>query len=258
MPKSDLYFEKPVMNAAGTLGFSPDIKSGVDFSQLGAFITNPVSLAPRTPAKGTRYLPFSGGFLLHTGYPNPGLSRVIRNHARKWDRSPMPIIVNLLAQDPNSVWEMTQRLEGIESISGVEIGLPPDIDPGSAVKMAEAAVGELAVIVRVPLERSFELGLALKDTGLSAISLSPPRGAYPDKNGNLTTGRIYGPSVFPMALAQVTRLILLDIPIIASGGIYKSTDIEAMLTAGAIAVQIDSLLWRPGIFPEFGGKSNAY
>ena len=47
MSKRDLYFRKPLMNAAGTLGFSPDPRASVAWEDLGAFVTNPISLRPR-------------------------------------------------------------------------------------------------------------------------------------------------------------------------------------------------------------------
>ncbi len=34
------------------------------------------------------------------------------------------------------------------------------------------------------------------------------------------------------------------IPVIAAGGIYRPRQIKTMLTAGAIAVQLDTVLWR--------------
>ena len=78
-PKYDLLLSPPVMNAAGTLGFAPRSSDLVDFGELGAFVTNPVSLYPRTPARARTSQPFPGGFLMHSGYPNPGLSAVICN-----------------------------------------------------------------------------------------------------------------------------------------------------------------------------------
>ena len=73
MSKSELLLNTPIMNAAGCLGFAPDTHGPTDLSQLGAFITNPISLLARSPAHGPRFLSFPGGFMLHTGYPNPGL-----------------------------------------------------------------------------------------------------------------------------------------------------------------------------------------
>ena len=48
--KRDLYFSKPLMNAAGSLGFAPDMRLGIPFDSLGAFVTNPISLRSRKPA----------------------------------------------------------------------------------------------------------------------------------------------------------------------------------------------------------------
>ena len=86
MAKQDLKFDPPVMNAAGSLGFSPERYTPIDWSKLGAFVTNPISLLPRTPAQGGRFTSYTGGFLLHTGYPNPGFRQVVRRYARKWSQ----------------------------------------------------------------------------------------------------------------------------------------------------------------------------
>ena len=254
MPKTDLYFQKPLMNSAGTLGFSPDPKDKVDFTSFGAFVTNPVSWSARTPAKGTRYISFSGGFLIHTGYPNPGIKAILRGHARRWTRSPLPVIVHLLAQDVATMGRMVQQLEGLEGLMGIELGLPPGVDPDLAHDMALAAVGELALIVRIPFEQIPASGAdwplldALHQAGTNAISLAPPRGLLPDHQGSLVSGRLYGSAFFPQSLSAVNRLAEADIPIIASGGVYTQEDITAMLTAGAAAVQIDVALWRDGYF----------
>src|SRR4030042_3619513 len=61
MPKHDLRTHPPRMNAAGSLGSSPDTHSPVDWSKLGAFVTNPISLSQRTPARGRRFIEFPGG-----------------------------------------------------------------------------------------------------------------------------------------------------------------------------------------------------
>ena len=250
MPKTDLFLEKPLMNGAGTLGFSPDTNEFPFINHFGAFVTNPISWTARTPAKGTRYIPFSGGFLLHTGYPNPGINTVVRVHARRWARSPLPVIAHILAQDAHTVARMVQKLEDLEGLIAVEIGLPPGIDPTLVYELTLAATGELAVIVRLP----FELGTlpgsneslldAVNQAGANAISLAPPRGQLPDRQGTNVAGRLYGPSIFPQAFSILKRLAGSNLPIIISGGIYKPTDIDTMLVGGATAIQLDAVLWR--------------
>jgi dihydroorotate dehydrogenase (NAD+) catalytic subunit len=250
MSKIELILEKPIMNAAGSLGFFPDPKGRVDVTRFGAFVTNPISMSPRMPARGKRMIPFPGGFLLHTGYPNPGLKAVIQRHAQRWARSPLPVIVNLLVHDTATLGRMVERREGVEGVIGVEIMLPLDADTALICDVIRAAVGELAVIIRLPIDRvvgeneNSPFVDAVIGNDINAISLAPPRGALPDDDGVLVTGRLYGPGVFPQVLLGVKRLSIVDLPVFAGGGIYSQKDVQTLLAAGATAVQLDGVLWR--------------
>ncbi|OGO39248.1 MAG: hypothetical protein A2W35_07745 [Chloroflexi bacterium RBG_16_57_11] len=249
--KLDLAFDPPWMNAAGSLGFAPDRHGVLELSRLGAFVTHPISLEKRSPAHGARYLAYPGGFLLHTGYPNPGLRTVLRRHGEQWGRSPIPVIVHLLCQRVEELAQAVQRLEGLPGVAGIELGLPPEIEAGQARALIEAAAGELPVIVRLPVERAVELAGALTKNdaqadGLAAFSLGPPRGLLPAPDGGLARGRLYGPAVFPLALRVVKVLSSMGVPVIGAGGVYRMEQAEAMLRAGVAAVQLDSVLWRGG------------
>ncbi len=248
MPKFDLTLSHPLMNAAGMLGFAPDPHGPVELANMGAFITNPVSLSPRSPALGDRLLNFSGGFLLHTGYPNPGLKSVLQHYARRWACSPLPVLVHLLAQEFAEIPIMVRRLEGLEGVMGVELGLPPGVTAQSAIELIRAALGELPVVVRIPLEQVNELAPIVLESGAAAASLAPPRGALPtssdDRVLTITRGRLYGPAIFPLALAAVQILAATGIPTIGAGGIYHQKQVDIMLAAGAQSVQLDAVLWR--------------
>ncbi len=244
--KRDFTIHTPLMNAAGFLGFAPGPHSPFDLAKLGAFVTNPVSLEARTPAHGKRFLFFPGGFLLHTGHPNPGLKSVLHRYAGRWLGAPLPVLVHLLAQGVDEVAWMVRRLEGMEGVGGVELGLPPEVDREIASAMIGAAVGELPVIVRLPLDRAMELAGVPPLANVAAVSLGAPRGALPDGKGGLVSGRLYGPAVFPLALAAVRALAHRGIPVIGAGGVYSQEQAEAMLAAGATGVQLDAVLWRGG------------
>jgi dihydroorotate dehydrogenase (NAD+) catalytic subunit len=244
MPKHDLTLTSPLMNAAGSLGFFPHTHSPVDWSLLGAFITNPVSLQPRTPAHGRRFVEYPGGFLLHTGYPNPGFTRVVRQVARHWRHSPVPVILHLLARYPEEVEKMTRRLEQLEGVAGLEVGVDGDANADNVEALTQAASGELLVIIRLPLERAIELAPRAIRSGAMAISLAPPRGIYPAAGGELLQGRLYGPAIFPLALRAVQGLSQMGIATIGAGGVYTHEHMAAMLSAGAWAVQVDSAFWR--------------
>ena len=244
MSKSSLSFSLPMMNAAGMLGFTPEPRLHGELGQMGAFLTNPVSLTPRTPAHGTRCLPFSGGFLLHTGYPNPGLEAVLRRCVPRWERSTIPVIVHLLGQGVDDLASMALRLESVPGVMGIELGFPKDATPNLVMEFVEAACGELPVIARLPVDQAVELAPAALKAGADAISLGAPRGALPLPGGRLVEGRLYGPALFPQALAAVRSLAQTGAAVIGAGGIYSPTQVQAMLSAGALAVQLDSVLWR--------------
>jgi dihydroorotate dehydrogenase len=246
MPKYELYFSKPLMNTAGTLGFAPGAHLPVDLEQFGAFVTNPVSLAPRTPAHARSYLPFPGGFLLHSGHPNPGLKEVLRRYAARWSRSSLPVIVHLLAQEMREVVGMIERLESIEGVMAVELSMPQDAGEDLTYALVSAAVGELPIIARLPVAQAAQLAEAAIDAGANALSLSPPRGVLPDLKGKLIAGRLYGPSIFPHTMLALQTLMPCDLPVIVAGGFYQGEQVQAALDAGAVAVQIDAILWRGG------------
>lgn len=244
MPKYDLSLKTPYLNAAGSLGFAPDSHGPIDLDILGAFVTNPVSLSRRAPASGTRFIPFPGGFLLHTGYPNPGIKKTIQIFAQQWRDATLPVIVHLLTQEPREISQMVGSLESLEGVAGIEIGIPPGMGSNDFLPLIKAAIGELPVIVRLPFESAAHMAALLVDLPISAVSLSPPRGTLPDHEGKMITGRLYGPALFPLAMSTIQTMIATGLPVIGSGGVYQRQEAEFMLAAGSIGVQLDTVFWR--------------
>jgi hypothetical protein len=242
--KRDLYLEKPFVNASGVLGFYPDPHTLPFLDQMGAFITNPISRLPRTPAGNRACLPFPGGFLMHTGLANPGISQSIRQFRRRWAGAPLPIIVHLLVENPTSLAEMIRKLEGLENIMAVELGLPPDCSPEIIPPILDAASGELPAIVCLNLEQVPVLQDVLVEQVPVAIHLVEPRGTLPQSDGSLVTGRLYGPAIFPQMMHAAQTLIGLGLPVIANGGVFENWQAEV----SSIAVGMGSALW--GVDPE--------
>jgi dihydroorotate dehydrogenase len=233
------------MNAAGTLGFAPDVRSDIAPESFGAFVTNPISVRPRRAAKGPRLFKFPGGVLLHTGHPNPGLSSAIKNYAAAWARSPLPIIVHLLSAKVEDLHKALPLIEELENVLAIELGIDAEITEAEIKELAVTASGELPLIIQLGLHRAAELAEAALEGGAAAISLGPPRGTLPAA-GKLVSGRLYGPAQFPAALAAVVELAKNGVPVIAAGGVETQAQGEAMLAAGAMAVQIDIALWKSG------------
>ena len=244
MPKKEFIFRAPLLNAAGSLGYAPKPEGPIALDLLGAFITNPLSLSPRKPARGPRLLPHPGGFLLHTGHPNPGLKAALRTYSSRWDRASLPILVHLLAETPSAIARAVERLEEVDGVAGLELSIPPDETAAGMLALIQAAVGELPVMLQLPLDRAQSLAWEAASSGVAALSLGPPRGALPGPEGALIQGRLYGPALLPHTLAAVEALHSLALPLIAGCGIYGESDVQACLEAGAAAVQLDAVLWK--------------
>jgi dihydroorotate dehydrogenase (NAD+) catalytic subunit len=245
--KRDLYFSKPFMNAAGSLGFAPDTRLGISLDSFGAFVTNPFSRRSRLPAARPDVIEHSGGFLLHTGLPNPGLKAGVNKYAAKWSRSELPIIVHLMADRPEETQGMVRMLETQENVMAAELGFAPLLANDIILMTLEMCVGEVPLIFSLPLEQVLSLGPRLIQDGAQAISISAPRGALPVAAvpSSLVTGRLYGPSLFPRALETVYSAAKIGLPIIGAGGIWTKENADAMLSVGALAVQVDAALWNP-------------
>jgi len=238
------------MNAAGMLGFWPDFRSLADFgslsSELGAFVTNPLSMRPRRPTSHPLVLDYPGGFLLHTGLPNPGFNTAVKKYAHKWADSSLPIIVHLMADRPEETARMVESLEGVDNVMAAELGFAPLLADDIILTAVEMSLGELPLIVSLPMEQAVTLGPRVIEAGASAVSLSAPRGALTGDGGQRTEGRLYGPSLFPQAYETVLRLTGAGVPTIGGVGVYKAEQVRAMKEAGAMAVQLDAVLWRGG------------
>lgn len=114
------------------------------------------------------------------------------------------------------------------------------------MQILTAAQGELPVVAALPLNAvSGEVLAALAATGITAITLTAPRGLLPDPDGKLVSGRLYGPAFFPLAMAALAQTRRLGLPIIAGAGVWNLPSAQALLSFGASAVQLDGLLWHP-------------
>jgi len=233
------------MNAAGSLGFSPDARAPVSWKEFGAFVTNPVSMRPRLAAENPALLEHAGGFLLHTGLPNPGFRKVLQHHRRGWAQSSLPIIVNLMADRPDETREMVRALENIDNVMAIELGFAPLLADDLILLAVEMSAGEAALVVSLPFDQLLRLGPQVLDRGATALSIAPPRGALACGE-RLITGRLFGPALLPESLELVRTGSGVGLPIIGGGGVFSSADAQAMLAAGAVGVQLDVVLWLAG------------
>ena len=125
----------------------------------------------------------------------------------------------------------------------VELGFAPLLANDIILLTLDMCLGELPLIFSLPIEQVLSLGPRLIQDGAQAIGVSMPRGALPTSDSALITGRLYGPSLFPRTLETVFSATKLGLPIIGAGGVSTKENADAMLAAGALAVQVDAALW---------------
>ena len=249
MFKQDLTFSTPYMNAAGMLGFAPDYRAPVPWDSFGAFATNPLSLRPRRPTAEPALIEYPGGFLLHTGLPNPGLPAAIKKYARRWADSRLPIIVHLMADRPEESMRMVQSLEGLENIAAVELGFAPLLADDIILLTIEMSLGELPLVVSLPAEQVLSLGPRVIQEGAAAISLAAPRGMPSPptlsrgERGNCNRSFEW-PGAVSASPADRAGCSWANLPVIGAGGVGSKENADAMLSVGALAVQVDASLWR--------------
>ncbi len=247
--KYSLVVSTPVMPAAGTLGFADSYRGMIEYEKLGALVTNPVTIEPWNPASGTRMIPLDAGILLHTGLPNPGLSKVIGRYRKTWAKLPIPVIVHLVGTTIQQVEQAGDILDDVDEVAAVELGLSDDISEAEARALVSAAAKmEKPLLVRLPFYECTQIALPLAEAGADALVLTAaPRGTARDNySGRLVSGRIYGPLIKPMILRMVGRLrreIPDEVPIIGCGGIHSPQDARDYIEAGAVAVQVDTATW---------------
>jgi dihydroorotate dehydrogenase (NAD+) catalytic subunit len=251
--KQSLHLATEVIGASGVFGYSTEYARLLDLSKLGAFVTNPVTLKPRRAAEGTHVVALDSGVLIHTGLPNPGIHKVHQLHASRWKNMPTPIVVHVIAANPEELAQCVQIIDQHYGVDGIEIGIHDEFVHREVRKFMEAARSNthLPILAQLPLATAGQVALAAEDGGADALVVAAsPRGTARDPlTGKFVGGRIYGPWLKPQGLRAVGQIAArAKIPVIGAGGIFNPIDARDYIEAGAKAVQIDAVAWlRPSM-----------
>lgn len=245
----DLGLNSPFLNVSGFLGFNPS-KQLEKINFLGGWITPPISYQRRKPASDRTLIQFQGGVLIHTGLPNPGFQKVIKDHAAAWGRMAIPTWVHLISDSPERIRHIVSKVEELDCVAAIELGLQEDLTFEEVKSLCTAAVGKIPLVVDIPISYpNFQVFEKLDLSNMLAISLSAPRGAMVSKNQKLIEGRLFGPGLFPQSLLALRRALDQTLPVILSGGIDSFHKAKEVLGMGAAVVKLDLPFWT-GIIPE--------
>jgi dihydroorotate dehydrogenase len=179
---------------------------------------------------------------------NRGAARVVKLFGRLWPRLGCPVIAQVADTHPEEAHATARHLSRAKGLAGLELLLSPYAQADDLFDLVEAIrpVWDLPIWVKLPLDGVVELAYAGAEAGADGLVVGQPsQGSAFHPNGAAITGSLYGPLTFaPMlnALLQVARLDL-GLPLIACGGLHTPEQIRQVLTVGASAVQLDSLVW---------------
>ncbi|MGB5049885.1 MAG: hypothetical protein WBO46_13170, partial [Caldilineaceae bacterium] len=93
--KIGLPVTSPILLAGGSAGYGEAIHPGIETARLGAIVIGPITRRSIRGSEPPRLAETSGGFVLHTGLQNRGVSAVIKNFARLWPRLGCPVIAQI-------------------------------------------------------------------------------------------------------------------------------------------------------------------
>jgi dihydroorotate dehydrogenase (NAD+) catalytic subunit len=265
-----LVLANPILVASGTFGYGIEYGDVVDVDRLGAICCKGTTLKPRIGNVTPRVTETPGGMLNSIGLQNPGVDAVIEKYAGTWVGWKTPVIVNVAGESVADYVEVVRRLEGVPGVAGIELNIScPNVGRGGLQFAIDAgAAGEVTAAVRratdLPLLVKLSpnvadvrpIARAIADAGadaltaintLSGIAVSPSRTR--PLLGNIYGG-LSGPAVKPVALRIVYEVSqIVDIPVVAIGGVTELADVLDFLAVGAVAVQVGTAIFADPTLP---------
>lgn len=254
-----LELANPVMTASGTFGYAREFEQLTNLHRLGAVIVKGISLHPRVGNPPPRIVETACGMLNAIGLQNVGVDQFIADKMKYLAGLHVPVIVNILGDSLAEYAEITERLQGVPGVAGIEVNIScPNVkkggvafgtDPAMAAAVTSAVKEKADVPVMIKLSPNVTditlIARAVEDAGADSISLintligmaidlKTRRPALANIIGGLS-----GPAIKPVALRMVYQVArAVSIPVIGIGGIESTEDALEFMLAGATAVQI--------------------
>lgn len=271
-PRRDgmLVLDNPVLVASGTFGYGLEYGEVVDVQALGAICCKGTTLKARNGNPPPRVTETPAGMLNSIGLQNPGVEAVLEKYAKTWAGWDVPVIVNVAGESIDDYVQVARKLDGQPGVAGIELniscpnvgksGLQFALDREAAAQVTRAVrhATDLPLMVKLSPAATDIRGIAqaIADAGADAISatntltgMAIDRGRRKPFLGN-TYGGLSGPALKPVALRVVYEVAqVVDIPIVAIGGISSLDDVLDFLMAGACAVQVGTAVFADPVLP---------
>jgi dihydroorotate dehydrogenase (NAD+) catalytic subunit len=271
MEAGRLAFKNPLLLASGCASFGEPFEDFFDISSVGAVISNAITPEPRPGNPPARICETTGGMLNAIGLQNPGVEAFARDILPKLRAKNAAVLVNVAGHRIEDYSLIVERLSGEEGIIGFELNLSCPNVIGGLVFGTDLTLFK-QVCSRLRRETSLPLipklspaagdlvpyAKAAKQVGMDGVTVS---NTHPGMAVDWRTGRsklsrmsggLSGPAVKPITLYNVWHVVsaVPDLPVIASGGAASSGDVIEFIRAGAIAVELGTMLFHNPQLPS--------
>lgn len=256
----DFKMKNPIITASGTYGYNNEFDVFCDVKNLGAVVTKGITLEPRTGNEGERIFETYGGMINRIGLENIGIEAFLQEKLPVLKECNINFILNIAGNTPEDYIRLAQIAQE-NDIQAIELNVScPNVKCGCIeFGVNKQALYELVSMVRKNYENCLivklspnvtsaeEIAEAAQNAGADAVSaINTVRGLgvkldFVNGEFKKTTiaGGLSGRTIKPIALSFVDRISkVIDIPIIAMGGIHSLDDILEFFSVGAKAVQI--------------------
>ena len=267
---SKIELKTPIIAASGTYGYNTEFEDFIDLNCFGAISTKGITLEKRPGNSGDRIFEVQNGMINRIGLENVGIDNFIREKLPVLREKNIDFLLNIAG----STMEDYEKLATIANDNGIkalevnvscpnvksgclEFGLNPTSLFELVKKIRRSYNGFLIVKLSPNTSDIKPLATAVQSAGadcISAINTLRGLGVKIDFAGNKfikksVQGGLSGTCIKPVALFMVNQIKqVVDIPIIAMGGISKLSDLFEFIAVGADAFQIGTMNFiDPGI-----------
>ena len=271
MTMGKLAFQNPLLLASGCASFGEPFEDFFDLSIVGAIVTKAITAEPRAGNAPVRIAETPCGMLNAIGLQNPGVEAFAGTVLPKLREKGAKILVNVAGHSESEYASVVKRLAGEPGILGFEVNMScPNVENGmmfaTDVKLFKELCGLLRSETSLPLIPKLSpsagslipYAQAALAAGMDGVTVSNthPGMAIDWRTGksklSRMSGGLSGPAIKPITLYnvwQVTQAVP-ELPVIASGGAASAMDIIELVRAGAIAVELGTMLFHDPKLPQ--------
>jgi dihydroorotate dehydrogenase (NAD+) catalytic subunit len=244
----------PLLNASGCLDAlaAPEVARSLD-----TFVTKTVTPRPREGNPPPRIAEAGGGMLNSIGLQNPGIDAFVDEQLPRLAQLGVPLWVSVGGFSASDYELVCERLDEHDDVATIELNLScPNVEeaPETAAELVRAARRGTTKPLYAKLSPATwdiaESARVVADAGADGLALiNTIRGLVLDSATRSPTlargvGGYSGPALRPIALACVYACAdAVDLPIVGMGGVWSGSDATDLVSAGASAVALGTVLF---------------